>query len=65
MSIFSRLSRQPKIEEKRSKAQRLHFQMSQQAIWSPRNYPNFAREAYQMNVIAFQAINKARYRMRP
>ena len=58
MSIFSRLSRQPKIEEKRSKAHRLHFQMSQQAIWSPRNYPNFAREAYQMNVIAFQAINK-------
>lgn len=29
-----------------------------QAVWSPRNYESFAKEAYGKNVVAYQAINR-------
>lgn len=56
MNIFQRMFATP--EAKASRAYAMHVQRLPQAVWSPRNYQAFAKEGYQINVVAFQAINK-------
>jgi HK97 family phage portal protein len=45
-------------EVKESAAARLMVMTPGQAVWSPRNYEQFAKEAYGKNVVAYQAINR-------
>jgi len=45
-------------EAKRSRGWGLHFNNLTRASWMDRNYDNFAKEAYQINVIAYSAINR-------
>lgn len=47
-------------EEKRSKGWSLHYTGPQAAAWTmgKKNYASYAREAYELNVIAFSAINR-------
>jgi len=45
-------------EAKESAASKLMVMSPGQAVWSPRNYASFAKEAYSKNVVAFQAINR-------
>lgn len=54
--LFSFLRRNR--EQKASQAASIMVINPGQAAWSPRNYDQFAREAYGKNVIAYQAINK-------
>ncbi len=48
----------PRLWTKASRAFTLHFQGQTVAQWSPRTYIAFAKEAYQLNVIAYSAINR-------
>ena len=48
----------PKLWTKASRAFSLHFQGLAAAQWTPRNYTAFSKEAYQLNVIAYSAINR-------
>ena len=45
-------------EVKESAAAKIIVTNPGQPVWSPRNYEQFAREAYGKNVVAYQAINK-------
>lgn len=45
-------------EQKESQASSLMVMTPGQAVWSPRNYEQFAKEAYGKNVVAYQSINK-------
>jgi HK97 family phage portal protein len=45
-------------EAKESAAARLMVMTPGQPVWSPRNYEQFAKEAYGKNVVAYQAINR-------
>lgn len=45
-------------EAKESAAARLMVLTPGQPVWSPRNYDQFAKEAYGKNVVAYQAINR-------
>lgn len=47
-----------KREVKDSAAARLMVMTPGQPVWSPRNYEQFAKEAYGKNVVAYQAINR-------
>lgn len=47
-----------KREAKESAAGRILVLTPGQAAWRPRNYEEFAKEAYGKNVVAYQAINK-------
>lgn len=53
---FKKASAVPETKVARGYA--LHMQGLPKAVWSERNYGAFSREAYMMNVVAFQAINK-------
>lgn len=46
------------LKRKESQAAALMVMNPGQAAWRPRNYENFAKEAYEKNVIAYQAINR-------
>lgn len=48
----------PAIEQKSSRAYALHMTSMPEATWSKREFTAFAREAYRMNVVAYQAVNK-------
>lgn len=50
--------RRPAPERKESAAARLMVMNPGQAVWTPRNYESFAKEAYGKNVVAYQAINR-------
>jgi HK97 family phage portal protein len=52
MAIFDFLKR------KESQAAALMVMNPGQAAWRPRSYENFAKDAYEKNVIAYQAINR-------
>lgn len=56
MGFFDRFRRVR--EAKTSQAAGLMVMNPGQPAWSPRNYEQFAKEAYSKNVIAYQAINK-------
>lgn len=56
MGFFDRF-RRPQ-ERKESAAAKILVMSPGQAVWSPRNYGSFAKEAYQKNVVAYQAINR-------
>ncbi len=56
MGLFDRF-RRPQ-ERKESAASKLMVINPGQAVWSPRNYESFAKEAYGKNVVAYQAINR-------
>jgi HK97 family phage portal protein len=56
MGLFDRF-RRPQ-ERKESAAAKLMVINPGQAVWSPRNYESFAKEAYGKNVVAYQAINR-------
>lgn len=56
MGLFD-LFRRPQ-ERKESAASKLMVINPGQAVWSPRNYESFAKEAYGKNVVAYQAINR-------
>lgn len=59
MSFLSRFfPRQPVIETKKSRAYALHFSPAASPDWMKREFVSFAKEAYQQNVVAYQAINK-------
>lgn len=45
-------------EVKESAAAKIIVTNPGQPVWSPRNYEQFAREAYGKNVVAYQAVNK-------
>ena len=45
-------------EIKESAAAKIIVTNPGQPVWSPRNYEQFAREAYGKNVVAYQAVNK-------
>jgi HK97 family phage portal protein len=47
-----------KREIKESAAARLMVLTPGQPVWSPRNYEQFAKEAYGKNVVAYQAVNR-------
>jgi len=47
-----------KREGKESRTGAILVQNSAQAAWTPRDYASFAKEGYQQNVIAYQAINR-------
>lgn len=51
-----RMFRQREIKE--SAAAKIIVTNPGQPVWSPRNYEQFAREAYGKNVVAYQSINK-------
>jgi len=57
MGLFDFLSR-PIAERKESRAASVVNVNPNQPIWTPRDYASFAREGYQLNVIAYQAINR-------
>lgn len=46
------------LKRKESQAAALMVMNLGQAAWRPRSYENFAKEAYEKNVIAYQAINR-------
>jgi HK97 family phage portal protein len=46
------------LKRKESQAAALMVMNPGQAAWRPRSYENFAKEAYEKNVIAYQAINR-------
>jgi HK97 family phage portal protein len=54
---FFDLFRRP-AERKESATAKLMVVNPGQPVWSPRNYGSFAKEAYQKNVVAYQAINR-------
>lgn len=56
MGLFDRF-RRPQ-ERKESAAAKVMVVNPGQAVWSPRNYESFAKEAYGKNVVAYQAINR-------
>lgn len=59
MGILDLFRRQaPKAEFKESAAAKVLVVSPGQAVWSPRNYESFAKEAYGKNVVAYQAINR-------
>jgi len=60
MGIFDLFRRnQPQVPAiKESAASKLLMVNPGQAVWSPRNYESFAKEAYGKNVVAYQAINR-------
>ena len=60
MGIFDLFRRnQPQVPAiKESVASKLLVVNPGQAVWSPRNYESFAKEAYGKNVVAYQAINR-------
>ena len=60
MGIFDLFRRnQPQVPAiKESAASKLLVINPGQAVWSPRNYESFAKEAYGKNVVAYQAINR-------
>ena len=45
-------------DEKESATGQVIFTGQGEAVWSNRNYAAFAREGYQLNVVAYQAINR-------
>ena len=47
-----------KRESKESATGRVMMTQPNQPVWSNRNYAAFAKEGYQQNVVAYQAINK-------
>lgn len=53
---FSR--QKPAIEVKKSKALALHLIQAQGAVWPTLKTTNLARESYELNVIAYSAINR-------
>jgi HK97 family phage portal protein len=55
MGFFDRFRR---AERKESAAAKILVVSPGQAVWSPRNYGSFAKEAYGKNVVAYQAINR-------
>lgn len=55
---FRRANPQPVMRTKESAASKLLVVNPGQAVWSPRNYESFAKEAYGKNVVAYQAINR-------
>jgi HK97 family phage portal protein len=55
MGFFDRFRR---AERKESAAAKILVMSPGQAVWSPRNYGSFAKEAYAKNVVAYQAINR-------
>ncbi len=56
MGILDRF-RRPQ-ERKESAAAKVMVINPGQAVWSPRNYESFAKEAYGKNVVAYQSINR-------
>lgn len=56
MNFLSRLFATP--EQKASRAYAVHVQNLPKAVWSPRNYEAFCKEGFQINVVAYQAVNK-------
>ena len=56
MGILDRF-RRPQ-ERKESAAAKVMVVNPGQAVWSPRNYESFAKEAYGKNVVAYQSINR-------
>jgi HK97 family phage portal protein len=56
MGLLDLFRRPP--ERKESAAAKLMVVNPGQAVWSPRNYESFAKEAYGKNVVAYQAINR-------
>lgn len=57
LSFFQK--RQPVLEQKVSRAYAIHMDGStNSATWTKREYLNFVREAYRINVVAYQAVNK-------
>jgi len=57
MGIFDAFRRQAPQVKASAAAQTLVLTPGQPA-WTPRNYTALAREAYQLNVVAYQAVNK-------
>ena len=53
---FLKMFRRQEVKE--SAASKIIVTNPGQPIWSPRNYEQFAREAYGKNVVAYQSINK-------
>lgn len=58
MGMFDFLRRQQPSEAKESRVAATLVMNAGQARWTPREYDKLAREAYQMNVVAYQAVNK-------
>ena len=59
MKFFPSFNRAaPAIEQKSSRAYAMHVTSMPDATWSKREFTAFAREAYRMNVVAYQAVNK-------
>lgn len=56
--MFNFFNRSGAPEQKRSKGWALHFQNRLGAVWTTKNYRNFAKEAYENNVIAYSAIQR-------
>lgn len=54
--LFSRSA--PPTDTKESAVGHTLVMTPGQAVWSPRNYESFAKEAYGQNVVAFQSINR-------
>ena len=54
--LFSRSA--PPVDTKESAVGHTLVMTPGQAVWSPRNYESFAKEAYCENVVAFQSINR-------
>ena len=54
--LFSRSA--PPVDTKESAVGHTLVMTPGQAVWSPRNYESFAKEAYGQNVVAFQSINR-------
>ena len=45
-------------EQKASRAYAAHVRNLPEAVWTPRNYRNFTKEGYKVNVVCYQAINR-------
>lgn len=60
VKVFPFLSRKPErqAEAKESQVGQTLVLSPGQAQWSPRDYGAFSKEAYQMNVTAYQAVNR-------
>jgi len=56
LSLFQRKS--VPLETKASRAYAVHTGTSSPVVWSKRDFLSFAREAYKVNVVAYQAVNK-------
>lgn len=57
LPFFSRKAA-PVFETKASRAYSLHMTGAQAAEWTKRDFVSFAKEAYRVNVVAYQAVNK-------